>query len=79
MHTSVRSLKYDKQQWPYSTLPCGIPLSTGYESDSEELIFYFIESIMEEGLNPIYYLDGQAERKILFNNGLCGTLSKAFS
>ena len=41
--------------------------------------FYFIESIMEEGLNPIYYLDGQAERKILFNNGLCGTLSKAFS
>jgi len=28
------------------------------------VLLYRIESIMEEGLNPIYYLYGQAERKI---------------
>ena len=36
-----------------STLPCGIPLSTEYESDSEELIFYFVVSIMEKGVKGL--------------------------
>jgi len=38
MHISARSLIYMINSNGPSTLLCGIPLSTGYESDSEELI-----------------------------------------
>ena len=39
MHISARSLIYMTNNNGPSALPCGIPLTTGYESDSEELIF----------------------------------------